>query len=279
MVRRAPSSAAVDGLAGPPATREVVVPEEPRRDGPPGPPRLAERGHLGGVGPVAEALDLGDGRLRARCRRPARRRAGRGPSAGRSSRSTGRCPGSPGAPAWTASSSSPASASRSSAPDSIAVGERAAVARLLAAEPDGQQLGVGQREEARRRERVGGDAEAGRRRPAPRRARPAARGRCGAASAKPGSRSHSGGGPWRATIPARSASRAASSLDGRQRDRPGQRPVGEGRSAPRRATRRPRHARRSRPPAADRTAGPPRRAATPGRSRRATAGGSRPPGG
>ena len=45
------------------------------------------------------------------------------------------------------------------------LGECAAVARLLAAEPDGQQLGVGQGEEAGRRQRVGGDAEPVERRP------------------------------------------------------------------------------------------------------------------
>ena len=39
------------------------MPEEPRRDGSPWPPHGTERGHLRGIGPVAEALDLGDGCL------------------------------------------------------------------------------------------------------------------------------------------------------------------------------------------------------------------------
>ena len=47
------------------------------------------------------------------------------------------------------------SPSRSSAPVSIGRGQRPSVARLLAAEPDRQQLGVGQLEEARRRQRIG----------------------------------------------------------------------------------------------------------------------------
>ena len=174
---------------------EVVVPEQPRGDRAPRPPGLAERDHLDRIRPVAEALDLADRLRRARCRRPATRRAGRGPSAGRSSRSTARCPGSPGARAWTASSSSAASPSRSSAPRLDRGRQRAAVARLLAAEADRQQLGVGQLEEARRASAGRPRPEPVEGRPAPRRARPAARGRCGAASRSPGSRSHSGGGP------------------------------------------------------------------------------------
>jgi len=39
------------------------VPEEARRDGPPWPPCIAQLGHLRGVRPVTESLDLGDGRL------------------------------------------------------------------------------------------------------------------------------------------------------------------------------------------------------------------------
>ena len=99
--------------------------------------------HLRGVGPVAEALDLGRPPARARCRRPARRRAARGPSAGRSSRSTGRCRGAPGARAWTSSSSRPRQPVEVERAGLDRLGQRAAVARLLAAEPDGQQLGVG----------------------------------------------------------------------------------------------------------------------------------------
>ena len=61
VARRSSRVARLVGLPGPSATRQVVVPEEPCRNGPPRPPRLAEVGHLPGVRPAPESFDLTDG--------------------------------------------------------------------------------------------------------------------------------------------------------------------------------------------------------------------------
>ena len=112
------------------------------------------------------------------------------------------------------------------------LGERAAVARLLAAEPDGQQLGVGQGEEAGRRQRVGGDAE------------PVERGPSGGQRDLLLEDDVEQGRETRLAIPQRWRAVAGDDpgevrvargelLDGRQQAFPGQRLVGEGRAAPR----------------------------------------------
>ncbi len=135
------------------------MPEEPRRDGSPRPPHGTERGHLRGIRPVAEALDLGDGRLEGHVAGRPDVGAPEDHQAGRSSRSTGRCPGIAWSASWTASSSRRGERVEIECSRLDRLGERAAVARLLAAEPDGQQLGVGQGEEAGRCQRVGGHAK------------------------------------------------------------------------------------------------------------------------
>ena len=122
------------------------MPEQPSRDGPPWPPRLAERCISAASGRRPRPLTCRR-RRRARCRRPARRRAGRAPSAGRSWTSTGRSRAAPGGRRGRVVVEA-LQPSRSSVPSSTAVGQRPAVARLLAAEPDREQLVVGKLEEA-----------------------------------------------------------------------------------------------------------------------------------
>ena len=155
-------------------------------------------------------------------------------------------------------------------------GQRPSVARLLPAEPDRQQLGIGELEEARRRERIG------------RRPQAIERGSCRGerdllleddVEERPEAGLSIPQRWWTVARHDRGQVRIATRelLDrGREAGRRQRRHGGRHRDAP---TRRPCHVRRSRPPGADRTGGPPRRAARPGHSRRATAGGSRPPGG
>ena len=132
------------------AARQVVVPEQARGHGAPGPPRLTDRAELVGTGPMAESLDLAD-RLRER---DVADRPHIGPPEDHQQVDRRRPAADAGdrleldADDVVIEGGQPLEVERSRSRSRV--GQRPAVAGLLPAEADREQLGVGEREEARR---------------------------------------------------------------------------------------------------------------------------------
>ena len=258
-----------------PPSGQVVVPEQPGRDRPPRPPRVAELGHLRGVGPAAETLDLAD-------------RCGQGDVADRphvgppqdhqqvDRRGPRPDPGDGLERRMDRQFVESLERVEVERAGLDRLGERPTVARLLPAEPDGQELGIGQLEEARRGKRPDDGHE-----PVERGLRRRQRDLLleDDVQERRKARAHgprAAAGPWRRRCPP-GPDRARPARGRRRPARPwsAARPVAVRSRSPGNSADSPRTRRR----AADRTTGLPRRAARPGRSRRARAGGSRPPGG